>query len=129
MLVGQSGVGKSSLVNVLLPNLDARVGALSAGSGKGRHTTSATTLYPLPGPGGTLLDSPGVWEFGLPDMEVDELLMGFAEMRPLIGHCHFSNCRHQQEPKCAILAAVEEGKISSERLQSFYALREAITTS
>ncbi len=121
MLVGQSGVGKSSLINHLLPDRDVRVGGLSETSGKGRHTTSTTTLYHLPD-GGELIDSPGVWEFGLPPMDADRLAWAFADIRPHLGHCRFNDCRHRDEPECAVKRAEAEGLISSERLASYFAL-------
>lgn len=118
ILVGQSGVGKSSLVNALLPQRDARVGALSAATGLGRHTTSATTLYHLPD-GGDLIDSPGVRSFHLQKVAPEDLGRGFPEFRPYLGQCRFHNCQHISEPGCAIAAAAERGQISLRRLASY----------
>jgi ribosome biogenesis GTPase len=118
VFVGQSGVGKSSLVNALLPDADLRVGALSENSLKGTHTTTTAQLLHLP-QGGSLIDSPGIREFGLWHMNREQVEQGFREFRPLLGHCKFRDCRHDQEPGCAVLGAVEEGVISFERLDSY----------
>jgi len=118
ILVGQSGVGKSSLVNVLLPDLELQTGALSRVTGKGTHTTTTTVMYALPG-GGRLIDSPGVWEYGLWEMTPQELAAGFVEFRPLDGTCRFNDCRHASEPGCAIRAAVERGEIRRWRYESY----------
>ena len=118
ILVGQSGVGKSSLVKALLPDQDIQTGRLSSATGLGRHTTSAATLYFLPS-GGTLIDSPGVRSFRLPAMDRQQLERGFREFRPFLGHCQFSNCAHQDEPGCALRAAVAEGRIVQWRLDNF----------
>ncbi|NND69139.1 MAG: small ribosomal subunit biogenesis GTPase RsgA [Halioglobus sp.] len=118
VFVGQSGVGKSSLVNALLPGAELRVGALSEYSGKGTHTTTTAVLLHLPG-GGSLIDSPGIREFGLWHLTLEEVEEGFREMRPYLGHCRFSNCSHRHEPGCAILEAVDAGDIRQERLDSY----------
>ena len=123
ILVGQSGVGKSSLIKLLLPELDIAIGRLSAASGQGRHTTTTTTLYHLPH-GGELIDSPGVRDFRLGQVGPEALAGGFREFRPHLGHCRFSNCRHISEPDCAVIAAAERGEITSRRLESYQRLLE-----
>jgi len=119
VFVGQSGVGKSSLVHALLPQQDIKVGALGERSGLGRHTTSAAHYYALPG-GGAIIDSPGVREFSLWHMEAPELARGFIEFRPYLGRCRFRDCSHRHEPGCALRQAVGDGAISAERLDSFH---------
>ena len=126
ILVGQSGVGKSSLVNALLPDIDAQTGRLSETSGLGRHTTSASTLYNLPD-GGYLIDSPGVRSFRLTALDRSQLEAGFREFRPHLGRCRFSNCAHEQEPGCALIAAVESGEIHPQRLANFLHMASAVS--
>jgi len=123
ILVGQSGVGKSSLVNELLPDLDLQTGALSRVTGKGIHTTTTTIMYSLPF-GGRLIDSPGVWEYGLWEMEQTELTGGFIDFHPFLGHCRFNDCRHAGEPDCAVAGAVKSGSISKWRYESYRRLLE-----
>lgn len=123
ILVGQSGVGKSSLVRRLLPDIDVQTGALSDATGKGTHTTTTTMLYTLPS-GGYLIDSPGVWEFGLWKLEPIELQNGFIEFRPFLGHCRFNDCRHLSEPGCAIKQAVGESEILDWRYAAYCRLLE-----
>jgi len=118
ILVGQSGVGKSSLINTLLPAHELLEGALSDATGLGKHTTSAATLYPLDS-GGEIIDSPGVRSFRLGELDRSELEDGFPELRGLRGQCRFSNCSHQQEPDCAVKRALAEGSIHPDRLASF----------
>lgn len=125
ILVGQSGVGKSSLVQALLPDQQIQIGLLSKATGLGRHTTSAATCYRLPA-GGRLIDSPGVRSFRLGDIGFDDLQRGFRELGPLIGHCQFANCRHDREPGCALKQAMEEGRVHAERLANFRHLAEQI---
>lgn len=118
ILVGQSGVGKSSLVSRLLPDRDIQVGALSRVTGKGTHTTTTTTLYELPGHG-ALIDSPGVWEYGIWVLEPGEIAHGFLEFRPRLGQCRFNDCHHDAEPGCAVKAAVAAGEIPEWRHESY----------
>ncbi len=121
--LGQSGVGKTSLLNALEPELGLRVAAVSQVTGKGRHTTTHLEAFPLAG-SGAVVDTPGVREFGLWDVEKDDLALFFPEMRPFVGRCKFGlNCRHDEEPGCAIRRAVSTGSISPRRYQSYMRLR------
>ena len=118
IMVGLSGVGKSSLIQHLLPEQDIRIGELSEASGEGTHTTTSSTLYNLPC-GGKLIDSPGVRDFGLWNMSEEDILNGFVELKPFVGHCKFSNCQHESEPDCAIQNALKDGKISEQRFTNY----------
>ena len=121
ILVGQSGVGKSSLINQLLPDLDIQTGALSTATGKGTHTTTSTMLYQFHD-GGFLIDSPGVWEYGIWKLDNNELADGFIEFKTWLGQCRFNNCVHDTEPDCAIKQAVANGQIREWRYQSYLRL-------
>ncbi|MDX2419068.1 MAG: ribosome small subunit-dependent GTPase A [Xanthomonadales bacterium] len=123
ILVGQSGVGKSSLINQLIPDLQIQTGELSNATGKGTHTTTSTILYQLTD-SGYLIDSPGVWEYGIWKLENDELSAGFVEFKPWLGQCRFNNCLHASEPDCAIKQAVADGFIQDWRFQSYLRLLE-----
>lgn len=126
MLLGQSGVGKSSLVQQLLPDQDIQVGRLSAATGLGRHTTSTATSYRLPpgdATGGRLIDSPGVRSFRLSGLTQAQLEDGFPELGTVRGQCRFRDCRHLDEPDCAVRAAVAAGGIHPQRLARFQQLR------
>lgn len=114
LLLGQSGMGKSTLVNLLVPDAAAATREISTALNSGRHTTTFTRLYPLPG-GGALIDSPGFQEFGLHHLTEGRLERAFPEFRPLLPHCRFYNCHHLHEPGCAILEAVAGGGIARER--------------
>jgi len=118
ILVGQSGVGKSSLVQSLLPDREIQIGLLSKATGLGRHTTSTATCYRLPC-GGRLIDSPGVRSFGLGAIGLAELERGFREIAPVRGRCRFADCRHDREPGCAVKQALADGSIHPERLANF----------
>jgi ribosome biogenesis GTPase len=115
VFVGQSGMGKSTLVNALLPEAKARTREISEALDSGKHTTTHATLYALPN-GGELIDSPGLQEFGMRHLWVDRLSALFPEYRPFIGHCRFHNCRHDREPGCALIASMERGETLPQRL-------------
>ncbi|WP_104202117.1 small ribosomal subunit biogenesis GTPase RsgA [Billgrantia saliphila] len=120
VFVGQSGVGKSSLIDRLLPDEELRIGALSKDSRKGTHTTTTARLYRLPAADDAeLIDSPGIREFGLMHLDEHQVAEGFIEFRDHLGHCHFRDCRHRQEPGCALLEAVERGDIHPQRFASY----------
>ncbi len=122
-LVGKSGVGKTSLLNALQPELGRRVGNVNQFTGKGRHTTTQVEMLPL-NVGGALLDTPGVREYGLWEIAPQELPGLFPEMRPHLGQCRFGqSCQHNEEPGCAVRKAVMEGLISPRRYQSYLRLR------
>ncbi|MHB1358227.1 MAG: ribosome small subunit-dependent GTPase A [Rhodocyclaceae bacterium] len=149
VLVGQSGMGKSTLANALIPGAGAATREISTALDAGKHTTTHARMYPLPGggapkklagppqeflappgggrsvaasTGGALIDSPGLQEFGLAHLTRGEIEMGFAEFTPLLGHCRFRDCRHENEPDCALKAAVASGAIHAQRLKHFLAI-------
>jgi len=117
-LLGHSGVGKSSIANVLDPSLELRIGAVSEGTGRGQHTTTTVSLLPLPW-GGYLVDTPGIREFGIWDMEERELGHWFRDIEPLVHDCKFNDCLHENEPHCAVKAAVEQGELPAWRYESY----------
>ena len=121
VLVGQSGMGKSTLVNALMPLANARTREISEALDSGKHTTTHATLYRL-NDNSALIDSPGLQEFGLHHLSMHELEHGFPEIRALLGQCRFRNCRHDREPGCAIQEAVEAGQIDPRRFAVFRAL-------
>ncbi len=123
VLVGKSGVGKTSLLNAIEPGLGLRVQETSRSTGKGRHTTTHFEMFAL-ACGGSIIDTPGIREFGLWDVEQDDLAWFFPEMRPFVGTCKFGlDCQHDQEPGCAIRRAVGVGTISPYRYQSYLKLK------
>jgi ribosome biogenesis GTPase len=130
VFVGHSGVGKSTLLNAIIPGLDLKTGLLSESSGKGRHTTSVTTCHQVGGPwpeaGALIVDTPGVRAFGLYGLELTDIAYGFRELRPFRVQCHFRDCLHEQEPDCAVRAAVEGGAVSRERYEGYLRLVESV---
>lgn len=121
IVVGQSGVGKSSLLNALVPSGRAQTNTLSQENRFGRQTTSASKLYHLPA-GGNLIDSPGIHQFSLKHFSQEEILKGFTEFQPYVGTCQFRNCLHAHEPNCALRKAVQEGKIAGFRLENYHTI-------
>lgn len=127
ILVGQSGVGKSSLINHLVPGVDVSTGELMTGSGEGRHTTTASVMHQLPA-GGRLIDAPGVRDF-IPAIDDDRSVqIGFKEILATAAHCRFTDCRHLREPGCAVKAAVEDKRISARRYESYRRLLRSTRT-
>jgi ribosome biogenesis GTPase len=124
VLVGQSGMGKSTLINALVPGSSAATREISTALDTGRHTTTLSRLYRLDDTSG-IVDSPGLQEFGLAHLAAADLEAGFVEFRPYLGHCRFRNCRHDTEPDCALLRAAESGAIEPLRLQHFHSIRRA----
>ncbi len=125
LVSGHSGVGKSSLINSIIPDLNIRTKDISGWSGKGQHTTTFAEMHPLPF-GGKLIDTPGMKEFGLVDIEKSELSHYFPEMRQRLNDCQFNNCLHINEPGCAIKEAVRNGEIHENRYVSYYGILESI---
>lgn len=119
VFVGQSGVGKSSLVNKLLPEAEEAIGDVSDNSGLGQHTTTAAKLLRFPG-GGNLIDSPGVREFSLWHLPDERLIWGFREFRDFLGGCKFRDCKHGDDPGCLLRDAAQQGKISQARFDSYH---------
>lgn len=122
VFTGPSGVGKSSLLNLLLPGLDLEARAVSQATSKGRHTTVFREMYPVPG-GGYVADTPGLKALALFDIEPEELDGYFPELRLRVPFCQFSDCTHTHEPGCAVLEAVEAGEISALRYESYVRMR------
>ncbi len=127
VFTGQSGVGKSSLISALIPDLKLQTRALSVVTGKGTHTTSTACMYYLPGTdskvdAGSVIDTPGVWEYSLWQMPVTQLASGFVEFQPWLDQCRFRDCQHVDTPGCAIEKAVSEGCISQARHSAFLRL-------
>ena len=118
IFVGQSGVGKSSIINALQPHNNSTIGPLSETTHEGTHTTTASKLVHLNN-GGMLIDSPGIREFALNHLDQETIINGFRDFRPYLGNCKFRDCRHDKESGCALLEAVAEGKILSERLKNY----------
>ena len=127
VIVGASGVGKSSLLNALQPNLGLRIGEVGIKTQKGRHTTTLVELFPLDF-GGEVADTPGIREVGLWGIDTENLEYYFPEMEPYLGTCKYNDCAHVAEPDCAVQDAVEAGEIHPERYRSYVVLRTGDTT-
>ncbi len=121
VLTGQSGMGKSTIINALIPDARRTTMEISTALDSGRHTTTHTRLYHLDSKS-SIIDSPGLQEFGLHHIDSRELAWGFVEFRPYLGQCRFSNCRHIKEPDCALLSAAQDGKINARRLAVYHKL-------
>lgn len=126
IFVGQSGVGKSSLINAILPEVNAQVGEVSELSGLGKHTTTSSRLYHLP-QGGDLIDSPGIREFGLWHLNANQITKGYREFQYFLGTCKFRDCKHLNDPGCALKEAVEKGKIHPIRFNNYHNLIESLS--
>ena len=124
VLIGQSGMGKSTILNAVAPQANASTAEISEAMLTGRHTTSQSTLYLLPADrgGGWIVDSPGLKVFGLAHITPDAIVQAFVEIRPLQGHCRFRNCRHDREPGCAVSEAAERGEIARYRIALMHRL-------
>ncbi|HXR56308.1 MAG TPA: ribosome small subunit-dependent GTPase A [Casimicrobiaceae bacterium] len=116
LIIGQSGMGKSTLINALLHSTQARTGELSHALHSGRHTTTAATLYRLPDDDGWLVDSPGMKVFGLAHCTREAITEAFVDLREIASQCRFRDCRHDREPDCAVTAAVAEGRVAPQRV-------------
>lgn len=125
LISGHSGVGKSSMLNVIFPDKNIKTQGVSGWSGKGQHTTTFAEMYDLPG-GGRIIDTPGMREFGLVDVEKQEVSHYFPEMRERLSGCQFNNCQHLNEPGCAIKEAVAEGEINMDRYLSYVSIVETL---
>lgn len=126
IFVGQSGVGKSSLLNTLIPEAKAQIRELSKTHRLGRHTTTASCLYHLD-LNSHIIDSPGIHQFSLRHYTKETIIQGFKEFRPFLGQCKFRNCEHNNEPECALQQAVKRGKIAPFRLKSYHTIISELT--
>jgi ribosome biogenesis GTPase len=126
LISGHSGVGKSSFINAVVPDLDIKTKDVSGWSGKGQHTTTFAEMFDLETTGGRIIDTPGMKEFGIVGIEKQELSGYFPEMRQRLNDCQFNNCLHINEPGCAIKQAVVEGEINEDRYVSYYNILESL---
>jgi len=124
ILVGHSGVGKTTLLNLIVPGVTLPTRELSSATGKGRHTTSAVTAHPWRD--GMIADTPGIREFGLVGIEPERVAAGFREITEREGNCRFADCSHREEPGCAVKEAVDSGYIDRRRYESFLRIRESL---
>jgi ribosome biogenesis GTPase / thiamine phosphate phosphatase len=127
LISGHSGVGKSSFINAVFPERQLKTQEVSGWSGKGMHTTTFAEMFDLPF-GGRIIDTPGMREFGIRDIEKQELSHYFPEMRRLINDCQFNNCLHINEPGCAVKKGLEEGNVSVERYVSYCNILDSLQT-
>lgn len=125
LITGHSGAGKSTLINALCPDLNVKTGIISAYHKKGQHTTTFAEMHPLPF-GGYIIDTPGIKGFGLVDIKPEELGMYFPEMREKLSECRFYNCKHVNEPGCAVLEAIEQGEIFPSRYSSYLSMLDEL---
>lgn len=123
LLSGHSGVGKSTLINKIFPEMDLRTGEISQKHNKGMHTTTFAEMFELPG-GGYIIDTPGIKEFGILDLEPQEVGHFYPEIRELLQNCRYNNCLHQEEPGCAVKQALVDGKLHEERYVNYYNIVE-----
>ena len=121
LFAGHSGVGKSSLLNELDPAIEQEIGEVSTFANKGKHTTTFAEMFAL-SPTDFVIDTPGIKELGILEIGKEELSHYFPEMRSLFGECHFHNCSHVQEPKCAVIEAVRSGQIALSRYESYLSM-------
>ncbi len=126
LLLGQSGMGKSTILNALVPEAQAHTQAHSEALGTGRHTTTSTKLYHLPNSTGKIIDSPGFQAFGIAHLSPDDLVRGFSEFHEAIQDCRFYNCTHRHEPNCGVVAALEAGHIHPERYALYQRLLDEL---
>lgn len=127
IFVGQSGVGKSSIINVLQPEYNSAIGALSEANNEGTHTTTASKLVHLDGDG-ILIDSPGIREFSLSHLDQETIMYSFRDFRPYLGKCKFRDCQHDQEKGCALLEAVKDGKVLNQRLTNYHQIVQSLNS-
>lgn len=118
LLSGHSGVGKSTLINTIFPSMNLRIGEISQKHNKGTHTTTFAEMFDLP-TGGYIIDTPGIKEFGILDLQPQEVGHFYPEIRALLPNCRYSNCLHQEEPGCAVKQAVMDGKLNYERYKNY----------
>ena len=126
LVSGHSGVGKSTLINALVPDLDLRTGDISEMHQKGMHTTTFAEMFPLADGDGFIIDTPGIKEFGMIDMRKEEISHFFPEIFAASDNCKFNNCNHLNEPKCAVISAVEKGSIPESRYSSYISIIDSL---